>query len=453
MAKSDGRYRRSIITSNLEKPTSIAVDPEHGLMFWTDAGNNPKIETAWMDGTRRRVIVSTNIGSPEAITVDYAMGHTIYWVDSKLNTIEMMDHDGENRHVVARGKSLKKPVSVDIFESNMFWINRKDGSVIQQDKFGRGVPVTLASSLANPRSLKVLHPYRYNSSLHDPCNDPMRCSHLCVIVPGHRARCQCPDGQNFVDRQSSICDAASEAPVPQPRICKCQNGGICDSSGKTTAPCVCEPDFHGTYCENSLKRIDTSESSVAPILVPIFLVIVVALLSVGLYIYFKKRDKPVKSFRDFSNSVSFRAGNNVEFAGPNFANTGVPEAQGETNPPNDFGLQDVTTEGKRDFSNPMYEAYGQLESQATADAVNYSIPSGDSSAGSSSAGGSRGSPASTLAAGASGFMDAPSAVLPPSSVIHKSSPQLNVRHKELAPSSVDTGKDTQCLVEEDDSEC
>ena len=58
-------------------------------MFWTDAGNNPKIETAWMDGTRRRVIVSTNIGSPEAIMVDYAMGHTIYWVDSKLETIEM----------------------------------------------------------------------------------------------------------------------------------------------------------------------------------------------------------------------------------------------------------------------------------------------------------------------------------------------------------------------------
>merc|ERR1711997_486655 len=91
----------------------------------------------------------------------------------------------------------KKPVGLDIFESNMFWINRRDGSVVQQDKFGRGVPVKLVSSLANPRSLKVLHPYRYNSSLHDPCADPMRCSHICVIVPGHRARCQCPDGQNL----------------------------------------------------------------------------------------------------------------------------------------------------------------------------------------------------------------------------------------------------------------
>ena len=49
----------------------------------------------------------------------------------------------------------------------------------------------------------------------------------------------------------------------------------------------------------------------------------------------------------------------------------------------------------------------------------------------------------------------PSAVIAPSSVTHKGSPAgaAVVRHKELAPSVVDTGKDTQCLVEEDDSEC
>ena len=122
-------------------------------------------------------------------------------------------------------------------------------------------------------------------------------------------------------------------------------------------------------------------------------------------------------------------------------------------------LQAVTSEGKRDFSNPMYEAMGNMESQVEAAAVsgNFAIPSGDSA---SSSSGSRGSPASTLAAGASGFrnpdsgfMEPPSAILAPSSVTHKSSPQLAIRHKELAPSSVDTGKDTQCLVTEDDSEC
>jgi low density lipoprotein-related protein 2 len=99
----------------------------------------------------------------------------------------------------------------------------------------------------------------------------------------------------------------------------------------------------------------------------------------------------------------------------------------------------------------MYDAMGSMESQVEAAAASgsYVIPSGDSSTGSSSAGGS---PASTLAAGGT-FMEPPSAILAPSSVTHKSSPQLAVRHKELAPSTVDTGKDTQCLVTEDDSEC
>jgi len=39
----DGRYRRSVISSTLELPTSVAVDPTRGLLFWTDAGTNPKV--------------------------------------------------------------------------------------------------------------------------------------------------------------------------------------------------------------------------------------------------------------------------------------------------------------------------------------------------------------------------------------------------------------------------
>jgi hypothetical protein len=45
-----------------------------------------------------------------------------------------------------------------------------------------------------------------------------------------------------------------------------------------------------------------------------------------------------------------------------------------------------------------------------------------------------------------------SAVIAPSSVVHKASPQIHIRHRELDPSQVDTGKDTQKLVE-DTSEC
>ena len=105
-------------------------------------------------------LVNTNIGHPEAITIDFAMDHTLYWADSKLGTINMMDHNGQRRHVVVSGSSLRKPTGLDVFESNMFWVNQADGSVMQQDKFGRGVPVALAKNLASVRTVKVLHNYR-----------------------------------------------------------------------------------------------------------------------------------------------------------------------------------------------------------------------------------------------------------------------------------------------------
>jgi low density lipoprotein-related protein 2 len=46
-----------------------------------------------------------------------------------------------------------------------------------------------------------------------------------------------------------------------------------------------------------------------------------------------------------------------------------------------------------------------------------------------------------------------SAVLSPSSVTHRSSPQVQMRQSALNPTTVDTDRDTQQLVEEDKSEC
>ena len=90
-----------------------------------------------------------------------------------------------------------------------------------------------------------------------------------------------------------------------------------------------------------------------------------------------------------SNSVSFRQGTNVEFEGPSFKDGGAGEAGAADN---------------RDFSNPMYDMQ--------------------------SGGGLGG-----------GAGDISSQAAPPT-----------INHKELSPVSLDTGKDTQCLVE-DDSEC
>lgn len=103
VAKTDGRYRRAVINNGLELPTSVVVDPQLGRMYWADAGAAPKIESSWMDGSKRKSIVTTGIRHPAGLAVDYAMDHVLYWVDSKLNSIEMVKHDGSNRILVLHG--------------------------------------------------------------------------------------------------------------------------------------------------------------------------------------------------------------------------------------------------------------------------------------------------------------------------------------------------------------
>lgn len=102
VAKTDGRYRRSLI-KDLETPTSIALDPQLGVLYWAEAGAHPQIEVSWMDGSKRKVLVSVGLRHPTGLTVDHAMDHAIYWSDVKLNTIEMIRPDGTNRAVKLKG--------------------------------------------------------------------------------------------------------------------------------------------------------------------------------------------------------------------------------------------------------------------------------------------------------------------------------------------------------------
>ena len=37
------------------------------MMYWSDWGENPRIERAWMDGTHREIIIQEKIGWPNGI--------------------------------------------------------------------------------------------------------------------------------------------------------------------------------------------------------------------------------------------------------------------------------------------------------------------------------------------------------------------------------------------------
>lgn len=74
------------------------------MMYWTDWGRKPRIESAWMDGQHREVLVKEeDLGWPTGLALDYLNGNRIYWCDSKENVIESMKPDGTDRKIVISG--------------------------------------------------------------------------------------------------------------------------------------------------------------------------------------------------------------------------------------------------------------------------------------------------------------------------------------------------------------
>lgn len=58
------------------------------LMYWTDWGENPKIECANLDGQERHVLVNTSLGWPNGLALDPQEGK-LYWGDAKTDRIEV----------------------------------------------------------------------------------------------------------------------------------------------------------------------------------------------------------------------------------------------------------------------------------------------------------------------------------------------------------------------------
>lgn len=65
-------------------------------LYWTDWGESPKIERAFLDGSSRRVIVGTDLGFPNGLALDFT-ARRLYWADALRDRIETSDLHGRGR--------------------------------------------------------------------------------------------------------------------------------------------------------------------------------------------------------------------------------------------------------------------------------------------------------------------------------------------------------------------
>lgn len=71
------------------------------LMFFSDNGQNPRIEKASLDGRDRMAILYKGILRVISLTVD-TDNDKLYWADHDRHTLEGCDYDGSNRRVISR---------------------------------------------------------------------------------------------------------------------------------------------------------------------------------------------------------------------------------------------------------------------------------------------------------------------------------------------------------------
>lgn len=136
----------------MDEPRAIAVDPTAGLIFWTDWGENARIERAGMDGKNRRVFFQFNSSNicfqvivkgdairwPNGLAIDI-LDKRLYWADAKTKQISSCDYWGNDiRTVLHSHQHLRHPFSLAVFEEKLYWTDWDQEGVLSVNKFDGG---------------------------------------------------------------------------------------------------------------------------------------------------------------------------------------------------------------------------------------------------------------------------------------------------------------------------
>ncbi|KAK9892226.1 hypothetical protein WA026_019028 [Henosepilachna vigintioctopunctata] len=238
----NGESSYTLIKGNMQEPRDIVVAPAQGVLFWTDWGSMPKIETAYMDGNKRRVLVNTSLLWPTSIAVDYP-AERLYWADPKSFVVESIKFDGTDRQIVRNFNNETNPFKIEIFEANLFVSTYRTHNILKMHKFGKGPITHLGQGLTRISDLLIIQESKQDKTLNNVCQDFCHPSEFCLLSP-HGATCTCAD--NYV-KSNLTCK-----PVPN-RIPSCPlncNSGRCKIVAGQGPKCFCDPQYTGARCEH-----------------------------------------------------------------------------------------------------------------------------------------------------------------------------------------------------------
>ena len=158
------------------------------LLYWTDWGQNPKIERSFLDGTARSAIVTTELGWPNGLAIDYD-GHRLYWADAQLDRIETADLSGRFRVQLVQGAT--HPFGLTQLGGYLYWTDWRSKSIERVDKATGKQRSVLREGLEGLMEIRAVAKDKQTGR--NPCSEANGgCSHLCLFRAVSYV-CSCPD--------------------------------------------------------------------------------------------------------------------------------------------------------------------------------------------------------------------------------------------------------------------
>lgn len=196
VSSENGSNRLVLARENITQPRGMCLDPSPGTkwLFWTDWGENPRIERMGMDGTMRETIINTKIYWPNGLTLDIAT-QRVYFADSKLDFIDFCYYNGSGRQQVLAGSHyLLHPHSLSLFEDTLYWTDRQLNRVLSAHKFKGNNQTVVSHLISQPLSIHVHHP-SLQPITDNPCSRAT-CQHMCLLSPSASVgySCKCKPG-------------------------------------------------------------------------------------------------------------------------------------------------------------------------------------------------------------------------------------------------------------------
>ncbi|XP_030628050.1 low-density lipoprotein receptor-related protein 1B [Chanos chanos] len=193
----------TIIDLDLQNPKGIALDPLMGKLFFTDYGSVAKVEQCNMDGTNRTRIVESRTEQPTAVTLDLVK-KLVYWADTYLDYIEVVDYEGKNRQTIIQGTTVSYLYGLTLFEDYLFATCSESSQgtkvdILRINRFN-STDVQSVASLEHSKAIRVYHKLTQPTVRSHACDLDLYgkkggCSHMCLLSGSYKSRvCRCRAG-------------------------------------------------------------------------------------------------------------------------------------------------------------------------------------------------------------------------------------------------------------------